>query len=164
MGCGTPFEPEWYLKPPQDQNYLYAAATDTSTNMQFAVDKARNLAQEEIAGIVGTKVSSLFKRFREEVGEGESTEFLATTSAVSKQIVSEVISGCRIAKKEVKRKGNAYQAFVLMQMPVGEVNAALLARIKANQNMYARFRASQAFKELNEEVDKYEKFKKEQGM
>jgi hypothetical protein len=30
--------------------------------------------------------------------------------------------------------------------------------------MYTRFRASQAFKELDEEVKKYEDFKKNQGM
>jgi len=44
------------------------------------------------------------------------------------------------------------------------METALLAKIKENQQMYTRFRASQAFNELEEEVEKYEQFKKEQGM
>jgi hypothetical protein len=38
-----------------------------------------------------------------------------------------------------------------------------MQQIKSNNQMYTRFRASQAFKELQEEVDKYEKYKQEQS-
>jgi hypothetical protein len=50
-----------------------------------------------------------------------------------------------------------------MELPIGVMNSALLEKIKDNKNMYTRFRASEAFKELEEETAKYEQFKKEQG-
>ena len=36
--------------------------------------------------------------------------------------------------------------------------------VKKQQNMYTRFRASQGFQELEEEVEKYDQFKKEQEL
>jgi hypothetical protein len=166
LGCGgkSAMGPDWFLNPPNDKDYIYAAATDTSSNMQYAIDKASSLARDQIANTAGTKVMSMFKRFREEVGEGETPEFMSMTSNVSKQVVSEVISGTRVVKKELSQKGTVYHAYVLMRMPIGEANSALMARIKANQNLYTRYRASQAFRELNDDVEKYEKFKREQGM
>lgn len=166
QGCGgkSAMGPDWFLNPPKDKDYIYASATDSSSNMQYAIDKASSLARDQIANTIGTKVMSMFKRFREEVGEGETPEFMTMTTNVSKQVVSEVISGTEVVKKEVSQKGNVFHAYVLMRMPIGEANSALMARIKANQNLYTRYRASQAFKELNDDVEKYEKFKRQQGM
>jgi hypothetical protein len=166
IGCGgkAKLGPDWFLNTPDDKDYIYAAATDTSSNMQYAIDKASSLARDQIANTTGTKVMSMFKRFREEVGESETPEFMTMTTNVSKQVVSEVLNGTKVAKKEVAQKGNVFQAYVLMSMPIGEANSALMARLKANQNLYTRYRASQAFKELNDDVEKYEKFKREQGL
>ena len=155
--------PDWFLNLPEDPNYLYAASTATSKDLQLAIDTAKHQGEVEITGQLETKVSSLFKRFREEVGAGEDSELLAQTTAASKAVVSETINGCKASKRDVKKEGILYKAYVLMEMPIGATNAALMAKIKANKNMYTRFRATKAFDELNEEVEKYEQFKKEQG-
>jgi len=52
---------------------------------------------------------------------------------------------------------------VLAEYPIGAANEAFLEQIKRNEQMYTRFRSSETFKELNEEVERYEKWKKEQG-
>ena len=49
-----------------------------------------------------------------------------------------------------------------MAMPIGDANAAIVNRIKAQQNLYTRFRASQAFTELEADVENYEKWKQDQ--
>jgi len=36
--------------------------------------------------------------------------------------------------------------------------------IKKQEHIYTRFRASQGFQELEDEVEKYEEYKKEQGI
>ena len=156
--------PEWFLNPPEDPNYFYSPATATSKDLQLAIDTAKHQGQVDITQQLQTKVSGMFKRFREEVGAGEDAELIAQTTSASKAIVSETINGCKASKQEVKKEGTVYRAYVLMEMPIGEANAALMAKIKANKNMYTRFRSTQAFDELNEEVEKYEQFKKEQGM
>lgn len=155
--------PEWFLNPPEDPNYLYAPATATSKDLQLAVDTAKHQGRVDVTSQLSTKVSGLFKRFREEVGAAEDSELLAMTTSASKEVVSEVINGCKASKQDVRKEGTIYRAYVLMEMPIGAANAALMSRIKANQNMYTRFRATEGFKELNEEVEKYEQFKKEQG-
>jgi hypothetical protein len=156
--------PEWFTNVPEDPNYLYSSATAESRDLQHAVNTAKEEGRADIARQMRTKISGLFKRFREETGVGEDAEFLAMETDVSKSVVSETLVGCKTKYQDVLKEGTGYRAYVLMELPIGVANEALLAKIKENQQMYTRFRASQAFNELEEEVEKYEQFKKEQGM
>lgn len=80
----------------------------------------------------------------------------------TKTIVSTSISGSEISKKEVLKGGDYWRAYVLIEYPIGEANFLLQQKIKSNKNMYTRFRESQAMKELDNEVEKFEKWKKTQ--
>jgi hypothetical protein len=154
--------PDWFLNLPEDPNYLYAAATATSKDLQMAIDTAKHEGTVSVGQQLETRVSGLFKRFREETGVGEESELLAQTTAVSKAVVSESLNGCKAKKQEVFKEGILYRTYVLMEMPIGMANQALLSKIKAQNEMYTRFRASQAFDELEQEVEKYEQIKKEE--
>ena len=156
--------PEWYINIPSNPDYFYAAATARSKDLQFAVDMAKNNTRVDLSQQLQTRISALFKQFREQTGSPEDAEFIEQASSVSKAVVSEAINGAKVSKQEVKEKDKLYEAYVLMEMPVGEANTALMAKVKANQNLYTRFRASQGFKELEEDVEKYEQWKKEQGL
>jgi len=127
------------------------------------VNTAKEEARADIARQMRVKISGMFKRFREKTGVGEDSEFLSIETDVSKSVVSESLVGCKARSQKVLREGPLYRAYVLMELPIGAANSAMLGKIKANQKMYTRFRASQAFNELEDEVDKYEQFKKEQG-
>lgn len=155
--------PEWYTNVPKDPNYLFASASATSLDLDFATRKAAQIARAEIARQLETKLEGMVKGFTEEVGTGENAEFLTQFTEVSKTVTSRVLNGSQIVKQEIQQDGQIYRAYVLMQMPIGEANAAFLEQLKKQQNLYTRFRASQAFKELEEEVRKYEQFKKEQA-
>ena len=148
---------------PNNPNYLYAPATATSKDMQHAINSAREEGRVEIARQMDTRVSAMFKRFIEETGDGTDAELLQQTADVSKSVVSTTLYGCRAKKEDVKKEGGLYRAYVLMELPIGEANEALMAQIKAREHLYTRFRAAQGFKELAEEVERYEKFKREQG-
>lgn len=80
-----------------------------------------------------------------------------------KQIVSQQLIGSRVYKTWPKDQGGLYRVYVLMELPIGPANQALLNHIKNNQNMYTRFRAKPAYEELEEEVKKYEEWKANQG-
>ena len=164
-GCGKSIQlPEWFSTPPEDPNYLYATATATSRDMQMAINSAKEGGRVEIARQLETKINSMFKRFREEVGAGEDTEFLTQTTDVSKSVTSKVLSGSRAAKTKSVKEDMVFRAYVLVEMPIGAANAALMDAIKKQEHMYTRFRASQGFQELEDEVEKYEEYKKEQGI
>ncbi len=155
--------PEWFANPPSDPNYLYAPATIKSTDMGHAVEQARQAGRDELARQIATKVTSMMKRFQEETGSDEDAEFLSMTTTASKSIASEVINGSKSMEQKIYKEGTrSFRAYVLMELPLGAMNSALLDKVKENKNMYTRFRASEAFKELEQEADKYDQFKKEQ--
>ena len=158
-------QPAWFQNPPEDPNYMFSTATMTSKDLQLALNKAKQQARVDLAQQMETKIKSMTKQFTEEVGLGEDAEFLSQTSVVSKSVTSKVLNGSRARQVEtIKEDGVIYRAYVLMELPIGPANSALLDAVKKQQNLYTRFRSSQGFQELEEEVEKYDQFKKEQGL
>ena len=157
--------PEWFAKLPSDPNYLYAAGTVKSRDMGMAVEQAMEAGRMELGRQVSVKVTSMMKRFQEETGSGEEdSEFLSLMTTASKSVSAEVLNGSKCIEKKTYKEGTtSFRSYALMELPIGVMNSALLEKIKDNKNMYTRFRASEAFKELENETDKYEQFKKEQS-
>jgi len=155
--------PEWYVSPPKDDNRLVGVASATSLDLQTAVDKARQDGRAEIARQVDTRITGMSKRFIEETGLDDDAELLGMFTQVSKSVVSDSLTGSRIAKQEMKHHGEGYRAYVMMEMPIGEANARFVEKIRAQERLYTRFRASEAFEELDQMVDEYEQRKKEQA-
>lgn len=170
-GCGGPKSlqstdegniPDWYTNHPQDPNYFYASATATSQDLQLSVDKAATGARAEIGRMVETKVSGLQKRFDEETGVGKDAQLLQMFTQATKVVISTSLSGSQVLKQKQFKDGDLWRAYVLVQYPIGAANQALMQQLKNNDQMYTRFRASQTFKELDDEVKKYEDWKKNQ--
>lgn len=155
--------PKWFIQVPEDPNMLFAAATATSSDMQLAVNKAQTEGRNQLAQQLEIKFNGLQKRFQEETGAGDGSEYLDQFTLAYKSVVSTVLYGSRIGKQEFQREGEIYRSYVLMEMPIGQANQELIAKLKANQNLYTRFRATEAYKELDEEIERFEKWKKEQG-
>jgi len=172
VGCGGSKEaastgggdvPDWFTNPPQDPNYLFAANTATSQDLQLAIDKAVTGARTEIGRQMEVKVNGLQKKFEEETGVGQDAQLLSQFTSASKTVVSTQLSGSRIKFQKQLREGNLWRAYVLMEYPIGAASEAMMKAIKSNNQMYTRFRASEAYKDLDTEVQKYEDFKKQQG-
>jgi hypothetical protein len=151
--------PRWYRNIPNDQNFLYATATAESRDMQLAVNKATADARNNIATQMEVRMQGLTKRFQEETGLGADAQLLDMFTTASKQVVSQTLNGSRVSEQDIKSNGGTYRAFVLVELPIGVASQALRDRIKANEQMYTRFRASEAFKELDAEVQRFEEFK-----
>lgn len=155
--------PDWYTNVPQDPNYLFAANTQSSQDMQLAIDKATEAARADIGRQMQVKIEGLQKRFSEETGTGNDAQLLQMFTQAEKTVVSTTLQGSRVKQQKIVRDGNLWRAYVLVEYPIGAANEALMQQIKNNDQMYTRFRASQTFKELQDEVDKYEKYKQEQA-
>jgi hypothetical protein len=171
-GCGGSKEvaqpgasdiPDWYTTPPSDPNFLFAPKSATSADMQLAIEKASADARADISRQMEVRVQSLVKKFDEEVGTGNDTQLLSQFTSASKQVTSNVLTGSKIKYQKVTREGNGYRAYVLMQLPVGAAADQLLQSMKKNDKTYTRFRATETFKELDDEAKKYEEFKKSEG-
>ena len=155
--------PDWYMNPPDDLDYVFAPATATSRDLQLAVDKATTDGRAEVARQIETKIEGLRKKFDEEVGVGENATLLQQFTSATKTVVSQTLSGSKVSKKEIVRDGNNYRAYVLVEYPIGSANSVFLQQIKKQEELYTRFRSSQTFKELDEEVKKFEEKKSQEN-
>jgi hypothetical protein len=161
-GTSTGDIPDWYASVPKDPNVFFATNSQVSADMQLAVDKATNAARTELGQMVETKISGLQKRFTEETGTAGNAQLLDMFTQAGKIVVSTSLSGSKESKKKIVKDGNNWRAYVLVEYSVGAASEALMQQIKNNEQMYTRFRATQGFKELDDEVKKYEDFKKSQ--
>jgi hypothetical protein len=171
IGCGgtKPMQatdtgdiPDWFVNVPNDPNFLYAAKTATSQDLQLAFDKATTDARTEIGRQVELKVEGLQKRFQEETGNNADAQLLDQFTQANKTVVSTSLSGSRISKQKQVKDGSLWRAYVLVEYPVGAANEAFLKQVKKNDQLYTRFRATQTFKELDDEVKKLDDAKKQQ--
>jgi len=155
--------PGWYLKPPTDKNFLYAPATAVSRDVQVAINKAEAEGRNGLAQQLEVKYGSLSKRFVEEVGR-EGSQLLDQYTQAYKAVVSQTLYGTRAKQQTLKTEGDVYRATVLMELPVGEASKKLLEQIRAQEQLYTRFRATEVFKELDAEVQRYEAWKRDNGI
>ncbi|MBC8231209.1 LPP20 family lipoprotein [bacterium] len=135
--------PEWFLNPPEDPDYFYAVGSGNSSNLRIAIRKAYQQGRVEITRQMEAKVSM-------------SKEGAESTSKV---VGSEVLNWCTVVKLDVRKEGIFYRVYVLMEMPIRDAGADMLAKIKEKEHMYERFKSTQAYEEAEK---KYEQFEKEQ--
>jgi len=152
--------PNWYLNTPTADNYIYEAASATSRDMDLALNKAETEARAKVGRTMTAKVNSMQKKFEEEVGEGENSEYIAQFTQATKVIVSQELSGSRVKEKKFIEDGSNWRCYVLMEYPIGSAQAAFLNKIKSNNELYTRYRSTEAFKEMDADVQKYEEWKK----
>ena len=143
---------------------LAAVGIGESRTIALAIDKAKVRARTEMAHIISTKVDSLRKQFAEEIGEGKGSEVNALFSSADKHLASQELAGTAPTDIRYSTKEGITTAYALVEQNPKILASAMENAGQKNKNMYTRFRASQAFKELDEEVKKYEEFKKNQGM
>ncbi|MFH0733967.1 MAG: LPP20 family lipoprotein [bacterium] len=146
--------PEWFMTPPEDPNYFYAVTTSTSKDMQLAIDKATTDARAKIAQQVEIKIQGLQKKFDEEVGAGENTTLLQQFTQATKTVVNTSLTGSKVKEKKIYQDGKNWRAYVLLEYPIGAANTALMQQLQKQEELYTRFRSSQTFKELDEEMNK----------
>ena len=145
--------PDWFLEPPTGSERFFATASATSRDMQLSLQKARTTAQTQLAQMLGTRLANLTKQFHEEVGVAEDSEFLTEFSSATKAVTEESLVGATVDRQELVAEKRLYRAYVLMSLPIGAANQLLMDKIQANQNLHTRLRATQAFDDLNRELE-----------
>ncbi|MBI3193584.1 MAG: LPP20 family lipoprotein [Ignavibacteriae bacterium] len=161
-GTGVGEVPDWYGESTDDTDFLRSSKSAVSTDMQMSIDKAINDGRAEIARQLEVRVNSIEQRFREEVGTAENAQYLEQFTSANKQITANVLNGSKVKKQTASQVEDSWRSYVLMELPLGAMKEAMLDKIKKNEQMYTRFRATQVFKELDDEVKKFEDWKKEQ--
>lgn len=149
--------PDWYKMPPSDNSeYLYATASGKSTRRETARQKAITNASAEMARKLSLKVEALQKMFNEEITSGTQTNYDEAFTNATKIIASEQLKGLSTDKVEFSSSDNGTQieCFVLVKLPVGDARASLENALSRDKELYVKFKESQAFKELQEDLSR----------
>jgi len=144
----------------RDAGGLASVGMGTSLSQPLAIDKAKTRGRTELAHMVETKVDSLKKDFAEEVGDVPSAEYNELFAAASKNIAHQLLTGTGATDVRTRSDEKLTTAWALMVLNPQILATALEANAGAQRHVYTRFRASQAFEELQREIEKFEEFKR----
>lgn len=154
--------PDWFLNNPENEGYKYYAATETSRDMQMAIDKAALTAANALAGQMDSEMNALVKRAKEETGLGDNSDVIDRFSSTQEQIISNSLQDYKIKHKDIQiESGNIYRAYVLIEWDEGAANKRLLAQIKADEALYTAMRTTELFDEMEEKTEAYRQRQKE---
>lgn len=139
---------------------LAEVAIAESRNLQTAINKAELEARAKLGRSIESKASSLQKKFQEEAGGELSDHFSQTVKGLSDQ----VLQGATLVETPFEQDGEGnYRVYGLMVLDAGTYGKALAGRLEADKAMRDRWRASRAYKELNDEIAAYEEWKRREA-
>ena len=148
--------PEWYLNIPSADNTIYSSGSAKAPDLQLAVDVAVMNAKTTLADRINGKLDSMTKSFVAKIGSNDlDTSVLNEIEKVSKNVIASVdVAGYIIDKSDVTQEGTQYRAYVLLAYNNEEATKVLMNRMKRDKMIYSRIRSTEAWKELENEVDK----------
>ena len=150
--------PVWYTQPPVETNSVYQTATESSPDMQRAMDKAVMTAKSQLASKLGDRVSQKIREFASETGTINDEQVVRTIETARISVTTDQnLAGYVLEKSEVEAEGNRYRAYVLLRYPVGENNKVISAQIKKNAVLESKDKASKAWEDLENEIEKAKK-------
>jgi hypothetical protein len=148
--------PEWILTPPKaTADNSYSSGQGDSRDMSIAINAAEADARNKMAQGLQVSMKGLEDKFQSSVrGEAGGEEAINTFRQAVRATTDQTMSGTTVASRKVTMdpSGTTYRVFVLMQGP--SAGKVLMDKVKADANLMARFRASQAFQDLDAELKK----------
>ena len=148
--------PEWYLNIPSADDTIYSSGSAKAPDLQLAVDIAVMNAKSTLADRINGKLDSMTKSFVAKIGSSDlDTSVLNEIEKVSKNVIASVdVAGYIIDKSDVTQEGTQYRAYVLLAYNNEEATKVLMNRMKRDKMIYSRIRSTEAWKELENEVNK----------
>ena len=148
--------PDWYLNMPTDEEAIYSSGSAKAPDLQLAVDIAILNAKTVLADRINGKLSSMTKTFIAKIGSSDlDTNVLSEIEKVSKNVVAEVdVAGYSVTKSDVTQDGTQYRAYVLLEYSNEEAIKIMMNRMRKDRMVYSRLRSTEAWKELESQVDK----------
>lgn len=148
--------PSWFMNPPNDTDeYLYAAAVQSSSRQNIAKDKATIDAKRALSQKLGEKVEALQKLFEEEVASGQDANYSSGFTNATQIVTSQELVGAAIDEQYfAPTSTGGYTAYVLVRMPVGDARRMLDNALSRDEELYVRFKESKAFEELQNNLQR----------
>ena len=148
--------PEWYLNIPSADDTIYSSGSARAPDLQLAVDIAIMNAKTTLADRINGKLDSMTKSFVAKIGSTDlDTSVLNEIEKTSKNVIASVdVAGYVVDKSDITQEGTQYRAFVLIAYNNEEATKIMMNRMKRDKMIYSRIRSTEAWKELEDEVNK----------
>ena len=154
---GVVYRPEWWSGQ-AEKDYVCTYGQGTQASETASMNTAKANAYLEAAQYVETEVQGMIKYYEEEAGVVDP-QMLALSERVVKAISSARFSGTIVGNTETRKVteqgGTRYKTWMQVKIPKTEINKNLVNNIRNEEALYNQFKASQAFKELDSEIEKY---------
>ena len=148
--------PEWYLNIPSADDTIYSSGSARAPDLQLAVDIAIMNAKTTLADRINGKLDSMTKSFVAKIGSNDlDTSVLNEIEKTSKNVIASVdVAGYVVDKSDITQEGTQYRAYVLLAYNSEEATKIMMNRMKRDRMIYSRIRSTEAWKELEDEVNK----------
>ena len=148
--------PEWYLNIPSADDTIYSSGSARAPDLQLAVDIAIMNAKTTLADRINGKLDSMTKSFVAKIGSTDlDTSVLNEIEKTSKNVIASVdVAGYVVDKSDITQEGTQYRAYVLLAYNSEEATKMMMNRMKRDRMIYSRIRSTEAWKELEDEVNK----------
>lgn len=153
--------PSWFQAPLDNQEQFYQGrATSVSRDVQLAIDNAAADARTQLAQSVDLYVTSIVSTATSQAGEAGNESATRLREAASRQVVAQSLRNSQIDRQETRAEADGrIRAWVRVRMMKGEAAAALRAEVQREQELYARFRGTEALRQLDSQVAQYERMR-----
>ena len=151
--------PDWYKELPTDEEAIFTTGSATAPDLQLAIDVATLNAKVTLADRINGKLDSMTKSFVAKIGSTDiDSSVLNEIEKVSKNVIASVdVAGYNPTKIDVFPAGTQYRAFVLLKYDNKEAYKIIMNRLRKDRMVYSRLRSTEAWKDLEVEVQKSKK-------
>ena len=151
--------PDWYKEMPEEDNAIFTVGSATTPDLQLSVDIATLNGKVVLADRINGKLKAMTKTWIAKFGQDDvNSRILTEVEKVAKNVIANVdVSGYNPVKIDVFPSGTQYRAFVLLKYSDTEASKIILNRLRKDRMVYSRLRSTEAWKELELEVEKQEK-------
>tara|TARA_Y100000593_G_scaffold95126_1_gene200259 strand:- start:2669 stop:3334 length:666 start_codon:yes stop_codon:yes gene_type:complete len=148
--------PKWYKELPDKKGSIFTTGSATAPDLQLSVDIAILNAKTTLADRINGKLDSMTKQFVAKIGSNDlDASVLTEIEKVSKNVIASVdVAGYNPTKIDVFPSGVQYRAFVLLEYNDKNAWKIIMNRLRKDRMIYSRLRSTEAWKELETEVDK----------
>ena len=152
--------PKWFTKLPTEANKIYSVGASSSPDLQLSIDMATLNAKYTLADRINGKLDGMMKTFITRLGTDEdiSATTMSEVEKVTKNVIASVdVAGYSPKEVEVYPNGTQFRAFVLLEYSDTEARKIIMNRMMKDRLVYSKIKSTNAFKDLQNEVNKSKK-------
>ena len=151
--------PSWYKKMPTKKGSIFTVGSATAPDLQLAVDIATLNGKVVLADRINGKLKAMTKSWIAKFGQNDvDARVMTEIEKVAKNVIANVdVAGYSPVEVDVTTAGTQYRAFVLLEYNDKNAAKIIMNRLRKDRMVYSRLRSTEAWKELEEQVEKSEK-------